>query len=182
MIVITCLLTLAFCSFTMPATWCDDPVDPGVRHRIRQEWETEERQYEHERHERDQQRLRWELDDVKHTELLREWEQERLQHEEELRRRQRREEDERVGLNLAWERVEAHQCTTYATREYTAQLTNLPAYYEYRLDACRMTPLEIHGVSYTPKRCEEHVGAFRSIEPSILTLEGSNRHWLLGSE
>ncbi|KIM65862.1 hypothetical protein SCLCIDRAFT_1211867 [Scleroderma citrinum Foug A] len=155
-ITITCLVTLAFCSSTMPVTWCDDPVDPGVRHRILKEWETKERQYEHERYERDQQRLQWELEDMKHAERLSEWEQERLLHEEELRQRQRREEEERVRLNLAWARVEAHHCTTYATREYTAQLTNLPADYKYRLDACRVTPLEIHGITYTPRRCEEH--------------------------
>ena len=78
--------------------------------------------------------------------------------------------------------VEAHQCTTYATREYTAQLTNLPAGYEYTLDACRVTPLEIRGVSHMPKRCEEHVSTFRLIKSNILILEGSNHHWLLGRE
>ena len=141
----------------MPATWCNGPADPDVRHRILKEWETETRQYEHERHEHEKQRLQWEIDDVKRTELLRERPQERLQHEEELRMRQRREEEERVGPNLVWSRVEAYNCTTYTTREYTAQLINLPADYEYRLDACRMTSLEIRSISYTPKRCEEHV-------------------------
>ncbi|KAG6327428.1 hypothetical protein ID866_11661 [Astraeus odoratus] len=140
----------------MPITWCNDPADPAVRHRIRMEWLAEQRQYEHERRERDEQRVRWKIEEEGHAEVLREWKRERLQHEKELRERKQREIDERMRLNLSWANVEAYHCKTYATREYSAHLINLPTDYKYYLDACRETPLVIHGESYKPTRCEKH--------------------------
>ncbi|KAG6379349.1 hypothetical protein JVT61DRAFT_11811 [Boletus reticuloceps] len=56
---------------------------------------------------------------------------------------------------MFWGGIEAHTCTTYATREYTAQLMNLPTTWEHRVEACKATPLEVHGVSYLPKSCED---------------------------
>ena len=60
-------------------------------------------------------------------------------------------------FHMYWDHVEGHTCTTYATREYTAQLMNLPTCWGYRTDMCLATPLEIHGISYLPKVCEDWV-------------------------
>ena len=54
-----------------------------------------------------------------------------------------RHEEERQKHHLFWGHVEAHMCTTYATREYTAQLMNLPVSWKQRADACMATPLEV---------------------------------------
>ncbi|KAF8557893.1 hypothetical protein OG21DRAFT_136998 [Imleria badia] len=67
----------------------------------------------------------------------------------------KREEEELQKLNMFWGSVEAHTCTTYATREYTAQLMNLPATWVNQVEACKATPLEVHGISYLPKSCED---------------------------
>ncbi|KIJ60252.1 hypothetical protein HYDPIDRAFT_32505 [Hydnomerulius pinastri MD-312] len=56
---------------------------------------------------------------------------------------------------MFWDRVETHQCTTYATREYSAQLMNLPSNWAHRVEACKATPLVVHGVSYFPSTCED---------------------------
>ncbi|KAH0826280.1 hypothetical protein J3R83DRAFT_5752 [Lanmaoa asiatica] len=113
--------------------------------RVRREWMREiehhareiEEMRRREREEREREREEWE------------WEREE---------RERREEEERQKHHMFWGNVEAHTCTTYATREYTAQLMNLPIAWKHRLDACKATPLEIHGISYLPKTCEERVG------------------------
>jgi len=68
---------------------------------------------------------------------------------------QKREDEEGQKLNMFWGNIEAHTCTTYATRDYTAQLMNLPTTWEHRVEACKATPLEVHGVSYLPKSCED---------------------------
>ena len=78
--------------------------------------------------------------------------------EREVEERERHEEEERQKLHMFWGHVEAHKCITYATREYTAQLVNLPTTWKHRLDACEATPLEVHGNSYFPKTCEDKVG------------------------
>ena len=84
-------------------------------------------------------------------------EKEREKWRREVEERDRREEEERQKLRMFWGNVEAHTCTTYATREYTAQLMNLPRAWKHRVDACKVTPLEIHGISYLPKTCEDKV-------------------------
>ncbi|KAI9456332.1 hypothetical protein HD554DRAFT_2145734 [Boletus coccyginus] len=142
----------------MPVTYCNDPADPQVRERAREKWSKEF--FEHEKHvaEREVVKARWEWEDERHAALLREWEQERIQHERQLRERAQREEEERKRLALFWGRVEAHQCKTYGTREYTAVLMNLPTNWGQRVDsmkACKATPLEVHGVAHLPKTCED---------------------------
>ncbi|KAG2038376.1 hypothetical protein BDR03DRAFT_918621 [Suillus americanus] len=66
------------------------------------------------------------------------------------------EEDERLRLNMFWTDLASHPCTTYATREYTARLVNIPSCYNHRVEACMATPVKIHGVEYMPKWCEDH--------------------------
>jgi hypothetical protein len=110
--------------------------------KVRQEWTREIEQHlreieemrSREREERERGRERW---------------------RREVEERDRREEEERQKLHMFWGYVESHTCTTYATREYTAQLINLPTAWNHRLDACKATPLEIHGISYLPKTCED---------------------------
>ena len=147
---VTFFITLGLALSTIPFKYCDDPVDPQVRERIRGEWAKEELEHEIVR-------ARWVREDQQHAALLHEWEHERVQHEQELKERARREEEERKQLNLFWGRVEAHQCKTYGTREYTAVLMNLPGDLKWRVQACKATPLEVHGISQYPKSCEDLV-------------------------
>lgn len=142
---------------TMPVTYCNDPVDLHVRERIREEWSKE--LLEHEKHvaEREIVKARWAWEDERHGALLREWEQERVQHKEELKERAQREEEERKQLGLFWGHVEAHQCKMYGTREYTAVLMNPPMNWERRVEACKATPLEVHGIARMPTTCEDAV-------------------------
>jgi len=116
---------------------------------------------EHEREERAQQEWTRKIErQVREFEemLSREREErarERENWEREVEERERREEEERQKLHMFWGHVEAHKCTTYATREFTAQLMNLPTTWKRRLDACRATSLEIRGTSYFPQTCED---------------------------
>ena len=171
---------------TMPVTYCDDPADPQVRQRIHEEWRKEELEHEKQAVDREIVKARWTWEDEQHVALLREWERERTQHEQEVKERTRREdvehaarfhewerervqhewelkeraqreEEERKRMDLFWGRVEAHQCKTYGTREYTAVLMNLPVDCEWRVQACKATPLEIHGIARLPKSCEDSV-------------------------
>jgi len=112
------------------------------REHFKQEWSREmerharefEEMQRREREERERERERW---------------------RREVEERDRREEEERQRRHLFWGNVEAHTCTTYGTRAYTAQLMNLPADWKHRADACKATPLEIHGISHLPKTCED---------------------------
>jgi len=122
------------------------PPDPATRVAMRNAWERERAQHDHlsrqwarEREEQDQDRERW---------------------RREVEERERREEEERQRRHMFWGHVQPHTCTTYATREYTAQLMNLPRNWGHRLDACRATPLEIRGISYLPKTCEDRGPGF----------------------
>ena len=127
---------------------------------VRQTWQKE--MENHLKHQ-EEQRLKWEREadaykreiDKQRLEWKREWDQ----HERLERDRRQREKQERQKMNMFWGQVEAHHCTTYATREYTALLKNLPVDYPYRVEACKETPLEIHGASYFPKDCEDKAGA-----------------------
>ena len=158
---LTFIITVGLCTSTMPVTYCNDPADPQVRDRIRKEWSKEFLEHETQVAERVVVKARWAWEDERHAILLREWEQERIQHELELKERARREEEERKGLGLFWGHVEAHQCKTYGTREYTAVLMNLPMHWERRVEACKATPLEVHGITQMPKSCEDKVRGIR---------------------
>lgn len=142
---------------TMPVTYCNDPADPQVRERVREEWSKEFLEHEKQVAEREVVKARWAWEDQRHAALLREWDQERIHHEQELKDRARREEDERTQLDLFWGHVEVHQCKTYGTREYTAVLMNLPMNWGRRMEACKATPLGVHGIAQMPKSCEDRV-------------------------
>ena len=99
------------------------------------------------------------------------WHREVEEHDRVVEEQRKREEEERQKLNLFWGQVKAHTCTTYATREYTAELMNLPATWEHRVEACKAIPLEVHGISYLPKSCEDKVRynrACRSSEVDVI--------------
>jgi hypothetical protein len=171
-------------SFITPS---NDYLDPDVRDRIHREWNIELRQHQKEVLERISTRHRWDLEDEDRIRLREQWqtegeehkrdmeerrgreEQERIvlrekwgreveEHEREVEERRRHEEEERLRLNMFWTDVTSHACTTYATREYTARLVNVPSYYNRRVEACMATSVMIHGAEYTPKWCEDHVG------------------------
>ncbi|KAG2343010.1 hypothetical protein BDR05DRAFT_1000323 [Suillus weaverae] len=73
----------------------------------------------------------------------------------EAEERRKLKEDERLRSNMFWTDLEPHTCKTYATREYTARLVNVPSYYNRRVEACMAIPVNIHGAEYTPKWCED---------------------------
>lgn len=105
---------------------------------LRLEWQREE---EEQRHKMDRQREEWHREMEEHDRLERE--------------RRDQEKHERQKMGMFWDQVEAHHCTTYATREYSAVLANLPVDYPHRVEACKEIPLEVHGMSYLPKHCED---------------------------
>ncbi|KAG1846106.1 hypothetical protein DFJ58DRAFT_705948 [Suillus subalutaceus] len=154
------------------------------RDRIRKDWYNELRQHQKEVLERIDTQKRWLQEDNDRTHLREQWGtevekhdremEERLKRDEDLKNRTREqwkkeedghqhevgerrkhEEEERLRLNMFWTDPTSHTCTTYATREYTARLVNVPSYYNRRVEACMATPIEIHGIEYTPKWCED---------------------------
>ncbi|KAF9222800.1 hypothetical protein BS17DRAFT_782594 [Gyrodon lividus] len=117
--------------------------------KVRKAWEKEAEQHRQVFEER----RRREIEQMES--LHRKWQREIDEHDRLAEDRRKREEEERQKLNMFWGHVEAHQCTTYGTKEYTALLMNLPATWEHRVEACKATPLEVHGISYLPKSCED---------------------------
>ncbi|KAG1903136.1 uncharacterized protein F5891DRAFT_117832 [Suillus fuscotomentosus] len=117
---------------------------------LREKWGKEVEEHKHDMEER---RRREEQDRI----LLREkWSREVEEHERQVEERRKHEEKERLRLNMFWTDLASHTCTSYATREYTARLVNVPSYYDRRVEACMATPVEIHGAEYTPKWCEDN--------------------------
>ncbi|KAG0702053.1 hypothetical protein DFH29DRAFT_923572 [Suillus ampliporus] len=135
---------------------CNDPLDPDVRDRIRKEWDIELRQHQQDILKRVDTEKRWRLEDNERFRLREQWGREEEEHKREVEERRKREQDERLRLNMFWTEPVSHTCTTYATREYTARLVNVPSYYDRRVEACMATPVQIHGTDYTPKWCEDH--------------------------
>jgi hypothetical protein len=133
----------------------DEEVKEGRRRdeeekiRIREEWRREAEEHNKEveelRRREEQERI-----------ILREnWSREVEEHERQVEERRKHEEEERLKLNMFWTDLASHTCTTYATREYTARLVNVPSYYNRRVEACMATPVNIRGTEYTPKWCED---------------------------
>ncbi|KIJ09283.1 hypothetical protein PAXINDRAFT_172547 [Paxillus involutus ATCC 200175] len=157
-VMIFVLISVVIVDFSIRATrqLCNDPLDPDVRDRIRKEWDRELLQHDelarnHQEHEET-----WKTEQIAHDELLEEWNRERKAHDRQKMERERREEDERRRRNMFWVDVEPHGCTSYATREYTARLTNVPSNYNRRVEACKATPLVVHDQSYLPRTCEDN--------------------------
>ncbi|KIJ59670.1 hypothetical protein HYDPIDRAFT_33009 [Hydnomerulius pinastri MD-312] len=99
--------------------------------------------------------LQWEAEAQAHENQRERWKREEENHDHLEEERRKREEEERLKHNMYWDLVEKRQCTTYATREYSAQLMNLPSNWIHRVEACKATPLVVHGVSYLPSTCED---------------------------
>ncbi|KAG2156827.1 uncharacterized protein EDB93DRAFT_1247019 [Suillus bovinus] len=150
------VLLIAFTIVNIFISLHKDPLDPDVRERIRKDWDIELRRHEEEVFKRIDTQKRWRLEDNDRIRLRDQWENEVKNHEREVEERRKHEEEERLRLNMFWTDLASHTCTTYATREYTAQLVNVPSYYNRRVEACMATPVKIHGVDYTPKWCEDH--------------------------
>ncbi|OAX35927.1 hypothetical protein K503DRAFT_338464 [Rhizopogon vinicolor AM-OR11-026] len=127
----------------------------------RAQWETEMEEHTCEekkrqaRFEKNMQEIRaqWQREVVQRS---LQWEREEDEHNRAVEKRERREEQERLRLNILWSEPESHTCTSYGTREYTARLVNVPADYDRRVEACMAMPINIHGVEYKAKRCEDH--------------------------
>jgi hypothetical protein len=93
--------------------------------------------------------------------------------------RQAREEAERVEkekwdrehMNLYWEDIQSGEnCIAHKTKRYSARLANLLPGIN-ALEACKATPLTIHGMTYdSPLECEDRVSdVFPSDSRKILT-------------
>ncbi|KAF8431473.1 hypothetical protein L210DRAFT_975239 [Boletus edulis BED1] len=124
------------------------PLLPSTMNAIRRDWEKDMANH-------DILLDKWQLEKLQHDTIEKEWKLETEWHEKDVARRirgederqererqkwqrevenhdrvekerKKREEEERQELNMFWGGIEAHTCTTYVTREYTAQLMNLP--------------------------------------------------------
>ncbi|KAL4077955.1 hypothetical protein J3A83DRAFT_4218300 [Scleroderma citrinum] len=126
--------------------WEREKLDQNI---LRQAWREE---VDNHLKRQEEQRKAWEIEVEDHR---REMDEQRLKWKQEWEDHDRLERERRQKMNMFWGEVEGHQCISYATREYTALLKNLPTNYPYRIEACKETPLEIHGVSYLPKDCED---------------------------
>ena len=58
-----------------------------------------------------------------------------------------------VNDEFTWTNFESHSCTTYATREYVAEL-NVSSWNRHRMEICMATSAVIHGRPYWPFSCE----------------------------
>jgi hypothetical protein len=100
----------------------------------------------------------------KEQNLKREW-NEMMRRKRKETERVEREKREREHMNLYWENIQGgDHCIAHKTKMYTARLANLLPGID-ALEACRSTPLTIHGVTYyTPTNCEDRVSdvSFRS--------------------
>jgi hypothetical protein len=152
------------------------------------EWEREVEEHTHEEKERqarferhmEETQARWRREVAQRSA---EWKREVGEHDRDIKERTRREEEERLRLNMFWTDTESHTCTAYGTREYTARLVNVPGDYNRRVEACMATPIQVHGVEYKTKWCEDYVGLpFHLIlyEPLTFRAQGPSNvigHW-----
>jgi len=75
---------------------------------------------------------------------------------------------------ITWTNLESHSCTTYATREYTAELSGSP-FSRRRMEICIATPVLVHDWPQWPSRCEYRSGkvighfAISNNEPDCVT-------------
>jgi hypothetical protein len=88
---------------------------------------------------------------------LREWKEMERRAREEAERVEK-EKWEREHMNLYWEDIKGEeQCVAHRTKKYSARLANLFPSVD-ALEACKATPLTIHGVTYdSPLYCEDQV-------------------------
>ncbi|KAI6019535.1 hypothetical protein BKA83DRAFT_4307353 [Pisolithus microcarpus] len=139
-------LPLFFETSTHLANQC--PLSYEARDRMRGGWQKEV-------HVQENLRREWQREEEEQRHKREEWKWEVEEHERLERERRDQEKRKRQKMDMFWDQVEAHHCTTYGTKGYTAYLANLPIDYPNRIEACKETKLEIHGGSYFPKHCED---------------------------
>jgi hypothetical protein len=127
-------LVVSFIGFNLIMHFTNCPMYPWTMDSIRKDWENQA---------------------SAHQILHQKWQREIDEHDRIAEEHRKHEEEERQKLNMFWGNVSAQTCTSYGTREYMALLMNLPAAWENRVEACKATPLEVHGVSHLPKSCED---------------------------
>jgi len=136
---------------------------------MRKEWQREVGEHNRQKEEkRKQEEGEWRREQMSYEKVRREWQREVEEHNRQKEEKRKQEEDERRRLGLSWSGLMGQErCLSYSTREYTAQLENIPTGYD-RIKACMSTPVVIHGVTFErPNRCED---------------DGQNRiygHWLV---
>lgn len=54
-----------------------------------------------------------------------------------------------VNDEFTWTNFESHSCTTYATREYVAEL-NVSSWNRHRMEICMATSADVHGLTGPP--------------------------------
>lgn len=81
-----------------------------------------------------------------------------------------------------WKNLESHSCTTYATREYVAEL-DVSSWNPQRMKICTSTPVVVHRRPYFPSRCEYRSGTvighfdIKYDEPDCVTYWSGYRNW-----
>lgn len=79
---------------------------------------------------------------------------------------------------ITWTNLESHSCTTYATREYTAELSGSP-FSRRRMEICIATPVLVHDWPQWPSRCE-YVGQRFSLVDKLLTWSNKRSGKVIG--
>ncbi|KAG1787340.1 uncharacterized protein HD556DRAFT_1409615 [Suillus plorans] len=83
---------------------------------------------------------------------------------------------------IAWTNLESHSCTSYATREYVAEM-NVSPWSRQWTNICMSTPVVVHGQPHFPSRCEYRSGtvighfAVKYNEPDCVTYWSGYRDW-----
>ncbi|KAH7906914.1 hypothetical protein BJ138DRAFT_1182787 [Hygrophoropsis aurantiaca] len=103
---------VAFTGYRMifPITWCDNPMDPGVRDRIRQSWEVELHHHDVLVANHEALQLQWKEEDVNRDRIREAWEVELHRHEilvvnrDALRLQWKEEDVNRTRVREGWER------------------------------------------------------------------------------
>lgn len=83
---------------------------------------------------------------------------------------------------VSWTNLESHSCTTYATREYVAELNVSPWNLQW-WKICMSTPVVVHSQPHLPSRCESRSGkvighfAVKHDEPDCVTYWSGYKDW-----
>jgi hypothetical protein len=83
---------------------------------------------------------------------------------------------------ITWTNLESHSCTTYATREYVAELTVSP-WSSQKTEICMRTPVVVHHRPHWPSKCEYRSGtiighfAINHDEPDCVTYWSGYNNW-----
>jgi hypothetical protein len=189
MIVTVIAASFGLFSLMFPITQCNDPADPLVRDRIRKEWSLELDQHEREKRRQESERDRWTNDEAVREQTRREWQHETERHDRQMEERRKQEEDDRQRLGISWSDLASRdQCLTHGSKEYTAQLLNVPAGYNL-LKACMGTSVVIRDVVFErPVRCHvdhQYVSCHCSLlmASDMLALRGvTHGFWVVHNE